>query len=124
MPTTTSSELAPFISTLQTSRTLKSSHTYSLPEPSRGQVLAPEEPADDQPRYPLSFDELAEMIATGAHIPGIRQIPDKINEEAPSEPILAKNQVRKPWEGAPQPAQASQSLFTILGKDGEEGHQQ
>lgn len=82
-------------------------------------MLAPEEPADDQPRYPLSFDELAEMIATGAHIPGIREIPDRINEEAPSEPVLAKSQVRKPWEGAPQSTQGNQSLFAILGHDEE-----
>lgn len=84
-------------------------------------MLAPEEPADDQPRYPLSFDELAEMIATGAHIPGIREIPDKINEEPPSEPVLAKSQMRKPWEGAPQTTQAGQSLFAMLGKGDEPG---
>lgn len=84
-------------------------------------MLAPDGPTDDQPRYPLSFDELAEMIATGAHIPGIREIPDKINEEAPSQPVLAKSQVRKPWEDAPHSTQASQSLFAILGRsDGAE----
>ncbi|KAK9899719.1 hypothetical protein P389DRAFT_207353 [Cystobasidium minutum MCA 4210] len=89
---------------------------------SRGRVLAPEEPEDDQPRYPLSFDELAEMIATGAHIPGIREIPDKLNEEKPSEPVLAKTRVRKPWEveGAPQTSDSSQSLAAVLGQGHEE----
>jgi hypothetical protein len=86
----------------------------AVSEEPRSQMLAPEEPADDQPRYPLSFDELAEMIATGAHIPGIREIPDKINEGPPSEPVLAKSQMRKPWEGAPQSIQAGQSLFAML----------
>lgn len=86
-------------------------------------MLAPDEPADDQPRYPLSFDELAEMIATGAHIPGIREIPDKLNEEPPSEPVLAKTQVRKPWEGAPQIPQEASSLSAILGKKDDDGAQ-
>lgn len=83
-------------------------------------MLAPDEPADDQPRYPLSFDELAEMIATGAHIPGIREIPDKINDEPPSEPVLAKQQVRKPWEGAPQAHEGGQSLSALLGQRNED----
>lgn len=56
------------------------------------------------------------MIATGAHIPGIREIPDKLNEEKPSEPVLAKQQVRKPWEVAPQVDEASQSLAAVLGQ--------
>jgi hypothetical protein len=54
--------------------------------------------ADDQPAYPRSFAQLAELIASGAPIPGIKHVPDKINDEPPSEPTLAKEGRRKPWE--------------------------
>lgn len=62
---------------------------------------------EEEPRYPLSFDELAELIATGAEIPGIKQIPDKLNEAAPTKPIIARNAGagRKPWESLAQNAE-------------------
>ncbi|KAI8148617.1 hypothetical protein BJV82DRAFT_270496 [Fennellomyces sp. T-0311] len=53
---------------------------------------------EDAPRR-LTFQELVEMIETGQEIPGIRQIPNKINEGTPSEPKLSAR--RKPWEAAP-----------------------
>jgi hypothetical protein len=84
---------------------------------SRGQLLTPDAKTDDQPKYPLSFDELAELIATGGHIPGIRQIPDKLNEEQPSEPILARRQIRKPWEEAAQNRPVVESLSALIGEE-------
>lgn len=50
--------------------------------------------------YPATFDAIVELITTGKtdQIPGIREIPLKINEEAPTEPKLARPS--KPWERA------------------------
>ncbi|KAI7852485.1 hypothetical protein BDC45DRAFT_513492 [Circinella umbellata] len=50
---------------------------------------------DDKPQR-FTFQELVEMIESGKEIPGIRQIPNKINEGTPSEPKLSIRQ--KPWE--------------------------
>lgn len=63
--------------------------------------VVPGTPAgQEEPPYPVSFDEIAELVASGKPIPGIREIPDKINEQAPSEPTIAKmaGAGRKPWE--------------------------
>ncbi|TPX41330.1 hypothetical protein SeLEV6574_g06151 [Synchytrium endobioticum] len=51
---------------------------------------------DRQPKYPRSFQELCSMVARGEPIPGIIQIPDKINEGTPSVPSLTPK--KKPWE--------------------------
>ena len=51
-----------------------------------------------QPKYPRSFQELCEMVARGEPIPGIMQIPDKINEGTPSVPTLTPR--KKPWESS------------------------
>lgn len=50
------------------------------------------------PPHPPSFDALVELIATGRtdEIEGIRDIPLKINEDAPSESKL--EQPKKPWQ--------------------------
>lgn len=63
--------------------------------------IAPALPEDDPP-YPVTFDEIAEMIATGKPVPGIREIPTVINEAAPTEARVAKQQGAglKPWERA------------------------
>ena len=46
----------------------------------------------------MSFAHLASLIASGAPIPGIRDIPDKLAE---GEPSVSKVGVkRKPWETA------------------------
>ena len=53
---------------------------------------------DDAP-YPVTFDELAEMIATGASIPGIKDIPNKLNDaEASTSTIATAQKTQKPWE--------------------------
>lgn len=70
--------------------------------------LAPSEPSSstsDQPPYPTSFASLASLIASGAaldasNVPGMRLIPDKLNDEPPSEAKLAgtASAPPKPWE--------------------------
>ncbi|KAI7876230.1 hypothetical protein K492DRAFT_151941 [Lichtheimia hyalospora FSU 10163] len=50
---------------------------------------------DDKPPK-FTFQELVEMIESGKEIPGIRQIPNKLNEGTPSEPKMPVR--RKPWE--------------------------
>ncbi|KAK4050860.1 hypothetical protein OIV83_003282 [Microbotryomycetes sp. JL201] len=54
---------------------------------------------DDAP-YPVSFQQLAALIASGAPIPGIKDIPDKLAEGAPSQSQIDVQRVRKPWEQA------------------------
>ncbi|KAI9495507.1 hypothetical protein BDB00DRAFT_236117 [Zychaea mexicana] len=63
---------------------------------SRDSESEKKEDGDKPPRF--TFQELVEMIETGQEIPGIRQIPNKINEGTPSEPKLSVR--RKPWESA------------------------
>ena len=52
------------------------------------------------PSYPTSFAALAALIASGAPIPGIKQIPEKLNEVEASKPKVAQvpGAGRKPWE--------------------------
>ncbi|CAO3625746.1 unnamed protein product [Cunninghamella echinulata] len=44
----------------------------------------------------FSFQEIIEMIETGKEIPGIRQIPNQLNEGTPSQAKLTARP--KPWE--------------------------
>ncbi|KAI8332644.1 hypothetical protein BC941DRAFT_474070 [Chlamydoabsidia padenii] len=44
----------------------------------------------------LTFQEITEMIETGQEIPGIRTIPNKLNEGKPSQPQMKTRP--KPWE--------------------------
>ncbi|CAO3644279.1 unnamed protein product [Cunninghamella blakesleeana] len=48
----------------------------------------------------FSFQEIVEMIETGKEIPGIRQIPNQLNEGTPSQPKLSARP--KPWEKTDQ----------------------
>lgn len=52
----------------------------------------------DAPPYPLSFATLASLIASGAPIPGIREIPNKLASEEPSISTIEVGKVKKPWE--------------------------
>ncbi|BGP42393.1 hypothetical protein JCM10450v2_006487 [Rhodotorula kratochvilovae] len=66
---------------------------------------APPPAASADPPYPPTFAELAALIASGAPIPGVRDIPDELADEPASEP---KQQARrKPWELAQVPAQSA-----------------
>ncbi|BGP55912.1 hypothetical protein JCM8202v2_003519 [Rhodotorula sphaerocarpa] len=51
---------------------------------------------DDTPPYPPTFAELAHLIATGAPVPGIRDIPDRLADDEPSE--SRAEPMKKPWE--------------------------
>ncbi|KAL7007487.1 hypothetical protein EMMF5_002951 [Cystobasidiomycetes sp. EMM_F5] len=80
-------------------------------------VLASQgEQAQDEPQYPVTFEQLAEMIATGTPIPGIREIPNKLNESTPTAPIVAgsAHAARKPWESTQQ-IPVDTGLSDILG---------
>ena len=64
-------------------------------------AIAEPQPAADEPAYPSSFAHVAQLIATGAPIPGIKHVPDKLNEAPAPEPQLAGKVAgagRKPWE--------------------------
>ncbi|SPO28130.1 uncharacterized protein UTRI_04521_B [Ustilago trichophora] len=54
--------------------------------------------------YPASFDAIVELITTGKtdQIPGIRDIPLKINEEPPTQATMSRP--LKPWEKAEVPS--------------------
>ncbi|GAA6004041.1 hypothetical protein JCM10207_006528 [Rhodosporidiobolus poonsookiae] len=67
----------------------------SVPPASASSAPAAPSSSIDAP-YPPTFSELAHLIATGAPIPGIRDIPDRLAEGAPSE--ATREAVRKPWE--------------------------
>ncbi|SJX64012.1 uncharacterized protein SRS1_14667 [Sporisorium reilianum f. sp. reilianum] len=56
--------------------------------------------AHDKEPYPASFDAIVELITTGKtdQIPGIRDIPLKINEQPPTQPTMSRP--LKPWEKA------------------------
>ncbi|KAJ3166261.1 hypothetical protein HDU88_003485 [Geranomyces variabilis] len=88
-----------------------SSSSSSTNEPNaRTQVPPPSVPASgDAPttttqstnlggdaNYPRSFQEICEMVARGDEVPGIRQIPDKLNDAPPSTSALGPR--KKPWE--------------------------
>ncbi|KND00906.1 uncharacterized protein SPPG_04006 [Spizellomyces punctatus DAOM BR117] len=73
-----------------------------LPQPSEQKV--------SEPQYPRSFQELCEMVARGEEVPGIRTIPNKINEAPPSESHLAPR--RKPWETKPEGAEGASAVQT------------
>ncbi|GAA5874460.1 hypothetical protein JCM3774_005726 [Rhodotorula dairenensis] len=55
-----------------------------------------EEGKGDQPPYPPTFAELAQLIATGAPVPGIKDIPDLLAADPPTESTAPPK--RKPWE--------------------------
>lgn len=59
-----------------------------------------EEGDKEKEPYPASFDAIVELITTGKtdQIPGIRDIPLKINEEPPTKATMSRP--LKPWEKA------------------------
>ncbi|ETS64162.1 hypothetical protein PaG_01398 [Moesziomyces aphidis] len=77
--------------------------TEEFAEPTSGTTEAAaveEAKATDKEPYPASFDAIVELITTGKtdQIPGIRDIPLKINEEPPTQPTM--DRPLKPWEKA------------------------
>lgn len=84
-----------------------------------GHAEADGEKAKDKEPYPASFDAIVELITTGKtdQIPGIRDIPLKINQEPPTQATMSRP--LKPWEKADiapvdvsQPA--SQAAATVI----------
>ncbi|BGP25134.1 hypothetical protein JCM10295v2_004054 [Rhodotorula toruloides] len=67
-------------------------------QPSTAPQPPPSSAPSDHPPYPPSFAELAALIATGAPVPGIKEVPDKLAEGEPSE--SREGVRRKPWEKA------------------------
>ncbi|KAF3941251.1 hypothetical protein ABW19_dt0209067 [Dactylella cylindrospora] len=53
---------------------------------------------DDKTPYPTSFAQIVELITSGKPIPGIREIPNTLNEAPPTESTAPQR--RKPWEVA------------------------
>ncbi|KAJ1668739.1 hypothetical protein EV178_000002 [Coemansia sp. RSA 1646] len=66
----------------------------SHPDPNDAQRL-PEAGIPGAP-YSASFAEVVDMIVKGKEIPGIRDIPDKLNDQKPSE--STSKAPPKPWE--------------------------
>lgn len=81
-----------------TASAFEPSSDASVTPPVTVSAAAPATAATAVPPHPPSFDALVELIATGRtdEIEGIRDIPLKINEAAPSESKL--EQPRKPWQ--------------------------
>ncbi|TKY89901.1 hypothetical protein EX895_001198 [Sporisorium graminicola] len=66
--------------------------------------------AQDKEPYPASFDAIVELITTGKtdQIPGIRDIPLKINEQPPTQATMSRP--LKPWEKANNAASDDDAL--------------
>ena len=64
--------------------------------PTNETVQAVENSTEEAPPYPMSFQEIVELITTGAPIPGVKDIPDTLLEGQGSE--ASKPKRRKPWE--------------------------
>lgn len=60
----------------------------------------PQTQGKDKEPYPASFDAIVELITTGKtdQIPGIRDIPLKINDQPPTQATMSRP--LKPWEKA------------------------
>lgn len=71
---------------------------YAICTHSRNNLESEEKKTSEGEQYPSSFHAIVELIATGqeSHIPGIRDIPLKINPAPPSESKMECP--KKPWE--------------------------
>ncbi|KAI8393534.1 uncharacterized protein BYT42DRAFT_609322 [Radiomyces spectabilis] len=69
-----------------------------------------EQSQDDERPPRLTFQEIVQMIETGQEIPGIKQIPDTLNEGTPSTPKLKARP--KPWETKREPANVTSANDT------------
>ncbi|RUS35459.1 hypothetical protein BC938DRAFT_483171 [Jimgerdemannia flammicorona] len=78
---------------ITTSSDPRSSPVVSADDSAKDNATATNPPAAG---VKLSFDQLVEMINKGETIPGIKQIPNKLNEGTPSVPSQARRP--KPWE--------------------------
>lgn len=95
--TTAAADAVP-IDTTQNSLTLDA----SVPQEHESAAVRGRSPTgeDGSTPYPKSFAEIVELITSGKPIPGIKEIPNELSDEPPSESV--EPQRRKPWEQGPQ----------------------
>ncbi|KAI9598972.1 hypothetical protein BDF19DRAFT_429696, partial [Syncephalis fuscata] len=74
-------------------------NTVDAPDEQIDTTVSNEQVDSDAPTYPHSFQAICELIAAGQPVPGIRMIPNQLNEQPPSQSNLAPR--RKPWEKPP-----------------------
>lgn len=84
-----------FYASQRASTAAQPAHITPTPVASTSQVNGVPEPTA-QPAYPSSFNDLAALIASGAPPPGIKTIPDRLNEAPTTKAQLAGRP--KPWE--------------------------
>ncbi|KAI9178986.1 hypothetical protein H9P43_005648 [Blastocladiella emersonii ATCC 22665] len=68
----------------------------SAPAPAPAPASPEPTAAATEPAYPASFAEIVRLVSEGKPVPGVREIPDKLNDAAPTPATLAPR--RKPWE--------------------------
>ncbi|GAA6045555.1 hypothetical protein NBRC10513_007915 [Rhodotorula toruloides] len=90
----------------------------SVSSPSASSSSQPPSSSSSDPPYPPTFAQLAALIATGAPIPGIKEIPDKLAEGEPSE--SRESVRRKPWEKEGEGAAAERDEGTMLEEGADE----
>ena len=76
--------------------------------------VSPEDLAQSSPTYPTSFAEVVRLQQEGKKPAGIKDIPDRLSSDAPSNPSLTP--VQKPWEKVSSTSsfdQSSQSKVQI-----------
>mmetsp|Transcript_7558 Transcript_7558/g.13178 ORF Transcript_7558/g.13178 Transcript_7558/m.13178 type:complete len:765 (+) Transcript_7558:174-2468(+) len=56
------------------------------------------ESSADEPKYPLSYAEVFQLVKEGKDPPGIKKIPDELSVDAANPSISSVTPVRKPWE--------------------------
>ncbi|GAA5963451.1 hypothetical protein JCM3765_003076 [Sporobolomyces pararoseus] len=89
-------------STPTTTRTTKQPEPTSVPtssdltSTSSSSVISTSTSTAEEPPYPISFQHLAQLIQSGQPIPGIKEIPDLLNQKLPSQSIETIK--KKPWE--------------------------
>ncbi|KAF7730839.1 hypothetical protein EC973_001357 [Apophysomyces ossiformis] len=76
-------------------KNLKQPETSTDAQPEAAEEAKEPKDQEERPKR-LTFDQIVEMIETGQEIPGIKQIPNKLNESTPSKPALTIRP--KPWE--------------------------
>lgn len=97
-----------FLSVVLESPSLPHSVPSSLPSSAAPSALPVPvtESSSSVPPYPLSFTALAALIATGAPIPGIREIEDRFADGMETVSLLVGT-TRKPWEVVADSAELS-----------------
>ena len=75
-----------------------------LPTGENATNVAVPQPGDQPAPYPISFNQIVDLITTGQTVPGIKDVPDTVLAGQESRPSTAKRM--KPWEKVDNEAQA------------------